>query len=317
MALPPLLQAGIDGELERADWTRVAKAAEQITADYKAGNFGRPLGSAESRVAYLITRMPATYAANVAVFREAARLCTELRPLSLLDLGAGPGTAAWAAAEVWQSLAEITLVEANREMVAMGQRLGVEHQVLSRAKWINEDVSARKFPSADVVMLSYAIGELRDAASVAKAAWNAARKLLVVIEPGTPKNFQNVAEIRRKLIAGGAKVAAPCPHENECPMWVAEEWCHFAARLERTKEHRRLKCGALGHEDEKYSYVAFAKDPVRNAESRVVRHPQTFSGHIRLNLCTPEGLNEKTVTKSQKERFRAARRVKWGDEWSL
>jgi ribosomal protein RSM22 (predicted rRNA methylase) len=163
-------------------------------------------------------------------------------------------------------------------------------------------------------VLSYTIGELPDASAAVRAAWNAA-KLLVIVEPGTPRNFAQVLQIRSDLIAAGGNVLAPCPHENECPMAAANDWCHFAVRLERTAEHRRLKGGALGYEDEKFSYVVFSKQPARKADARIVRHPLTYSGHIRLTLCEPSGLREQTVTRSQKERFRPARKAKWGDEW--
>lgn len=98
-------------------------------------------------------------------------------------------------------------------------------------------------------------------------------------------------------------------------MAASADWCHFARRLERTSEHRRMKGGALGYEDEKFSYLVLAKQMASKAESRIVRHPITHSGYIQLTLCTTTGLQQETVTRSKKEAFRAARRAKWGDEW--
>jgi len=139
--------------------------------------------------------------------------------------------------------------------------------------------------------------------------------VLVVIEPGTPKNFSTIAQIRTQLIKGGGRPIAPCPHANACPMAVANDWCHFAVRLERTAEHRHLKSGTLGFEDEKFSYLAFSKEAVSMPLSRIVRHPEIHGGHIRLTLCTAEGLKSTIVTRSEKESFRAARKENWGDEW--
>jgi ribosomal protein RSM22 (predicted rRNA methylase) len=315
VALPPELRAAVERELERVDRSRVARAAQQISADYKGARFCGTLAAPESRAAYLITRLPATFAASLFVFREIQRLVPDLQPASFLDLGAGPGTASWAAAALWPSLSEFKLFESNREMIELGKRLASESR-LNFATWIADDLQSAEFSPADVVVLSYAIGELRDASALVQRAWTAAKQLLVIIEPGTPKNFQQVAQIRRGLITSGAQVVAPCPHHNECPMWAAGDWCHFAVRLERTSEHRRIKGGALGYEDEKFSYVAFSKQPLHKAENRIVRHPMTHSGYIRLTLCTPDGLKEQTVTRSQKDAFRAARRAKWGDEWN-
>ena len=294
----------------------MAAAAERITANYKTGKFEASLASADARAAYLVTRLPATYAACRSVFSEIARLTPALAPVSLLDLGAGPGTASWAAAETWASLEEFAMREMNREFAELGRRLAQASTRLRGSSWSVADLgTTRELPPADVVVLSYAIGELPDASAISALAFAAAKQLLVVIEPGTPRNFSQVARVRAELISYGAHAVAPCPHELECPMAAASDWCHFAVRLERSGEHRRMKGGALGYEDEKFSYLAFAKEHCRRAETRIVRHPVTHSGFIRLTLCTDRGLREQTVTRSQKEAFRAARRAKWGDEW--
>jgi ribosomal protein RSM22 (predicted rRNA methylase) len=82
----------------------------------------------------------------------------------------------------------------------------------------------------------------------------AARVALVVIEPGTPRGAGAIRTIREELLAAGAHMLAPCPAAMPCPL-AAPDWCHFAARVERSSLHRRIKEGALGYEDEKYSYV--------------------------------------------------------------
>jgi ribosomal protein RSM22 (predicted rRNA methylase) len=76
-----------------------------------------------------------------------------------------------------------------------------------------------------------------------------------------------------------------------------------------------LKQGELGHEDEKFSYVAATRLSSEKAKARIVRHPQRFSGFTKLQLCTPEGLQQVTVTRSQKEKYRAVKRADWGSAW--
>ncbi len=90
----------------------------------------------------------------------------------------------------------------------------------------------------------------------------------------------------------------------------------FAARLERTSVHRRLKSGELSYEDEKFSYLVFARNPrAPQARARILRHPVHGKGHIKLTLCEAPQLREATVSKSDGEEFRNARRAKWGDAW--
>lgn len=203
-------------------------------------------------------------------------------------------------------------IEANREFFRTAQRLGSSLP----ANWLEQDLSTTsEFPPSDLVILSYAIGELEHPLAVAEKAWAAARQALIIIEPGTPRNFITVAEIRRRLLDRGGHPLAPCPHTNECPMATTGDWCHFSVRVERSAEHRRLKGASLGYEDEKFSYLAFSKQPAPHATARIVRHPNIHGGHIQLTLCTPEGLQSSTVTRSNKPLFRAARKAKWGDAW--
>jgi len=119
-------------------------------------------------------------------------------------------------------------------------------------------------------------------------------------------------------LAAGARMLAPCPGERECPMagpMTGKDWCHFAARVERSSLHRKVKDGALGHEDEKYSYVAVAREAVTPAEVRIIRHPRHRPGLVALDLCTAEGLRERQVSKRDREKYRQARQARWGDAW--
>jgi ribosomal protein RSM22 (predicted rRNA methylase) len=122
--------------------------------------------------------------------------------------------------------------------------------------------------------------------------------------------------VRSALIADGAEILAPCPHKQACPMNAAGDWCHFSARLERTSQHRQLKGGVLGYEDEKFSYVVAGRQSILSSGARIVRHPQKHGGHIQLTLCTSQGsIQLQTITKSNKNDYKLARKSEWGDTW--
>ncbi|WP_309237910.1 small ribosomal subunit Rsm22 family protein [Streptomyces albidus (ex Kaewkla and Franco 2022)] len=174
-------------------------------------------------------------------------------------------------------------------------------------------------PAADLVTVSYVLGELaeQDRQTVVEAALRAA-PAVVLTEPGTPDGYARVIAARDMLIEAGLRVLAPCPHSAVCPMVPGEDWCHFAARVNRSSLHRQVKGGSLPYEDEKFSYVAavrpeLAGDP---AAGRVVRRPQKRKGQVLLDLCTAEdGLRPTTVTKRHGSDYRWARDVKWGESW--
>jgi ribosomal protein RSM22 (predicted rRNA methylase) len=227
----------------------------------------------------------------------------------------------FAASEEFASLQHATLVETDAEWIALGTRLTSEPRLLGTLKvqWSKQDLrSGLSCETHDLVVISYTLGELPQAAAeaVLNKALKCARKFLVAIEPGTRRGFAAINAARSAMIANAASILAPCPHHFMCPMAIAGDWCHFAQRMERTSQHRQLKGGDLGYEDEKFSYVVAAKTPVPPVGSRIVRHPGKHSGHVQLALCTPQGqIGNRTITRSSKEAYKRARKAEWGDTW--
>ena len=60
------------------------------------------------------------------------------------------------------------------------------------------------------------IGEIGDAErqTLAELMWAKTRDTLLVVEPGTPAGYARIIALRAQLIAAGAHVAAPCPHDR-------------------------------------------------------------------------------------------------------
>jgi ribosomal protein RSM22 (predicted rRNA methylase) len=319
--VPDAIERAIDREATAVPGKALARAAASLSDRY------REPGRAEApathvlteieRLAYAIVRAPATFAVASAVLKELRERAPALRFDTLLDLGAGPGAATWAALLQRDDLQQATLIEQDRGFIDLGRRL-LESAALRSSvsiEWRCADlkrVSDMPVPPHDLVIMSYALGEV-GAAAIARA-WAATRQVLVVIEPGTPFHFGGVLAAREQLIAAGAFIAAPCPHALACPM-AGTDWCHMAARVERTSLHRRLKGAELPYEDEKFSYVIATKTPVERAAARVVRRPDVQKGFVALTLCTPEGLQRQGVPRSQREAFKRARKVAWGEAW--
>lgn len=327
MRLPQDLLAAIEQETAHAESSRLTQAAAQLSHHYRAGDFSGPAIKTETqRAAYMAVRLPATYAAIRHVFSEVQRLAPGAAVTSILDLGAGPGTAVHAAAEIFPDLSQATLVEADPAWVTTGRRIATRcvSPALQSAHWITGDLRRREWQSEfsaapDLVVIAYALGELHssEATSLVLRAWELCSNFLVIVEPGTTPGFGTINSARSALIDRGTRILAPCPHQGTCPMVADRDWCHFSQRLERTALHRRLKGGDLGYEDEKFSYLVASKVEAEAAPARIVRHPQKHSGHIKLTLCTPAGLETRTVTRSQKLPYKQARHADWGDPWPM
>jgi ribosomal protein RSM22 (predicted rRNA methylase) len=280
------------------------KAAQALSERYRTGQTPY-LRSRQDRHAYLLTRYPATKAALHRVFQEIRSFPIQ----TLLDIGAGPGTSWEAAQETWDSLTGATFLERDRDFVEIGSQMTPD-----KVRWVTGDVSKQaSFEVHDMVLFSYSWGEILDLALL-EIAWQATGKFLVIVEPGTPKGYQSMLKARDFCISKQGTVFAPCPHSKACPWQNTPEWCHFGVRLQRSTEHRLAKEGVLGFEDEKFSYVILSKQPLETSFSRLLKDPIRRKGHTLITLCTKNGIEQKTITKKDKEFYKKVNKLKWGDK---
>jgi ribosomal protein RSM22 (predicted rRNA methylase) len=318
MDLPPSLREAIEHVLEGVSLASLTAASNALTQRYRDEiRDGRPhLDSLEAARAYVAARMPACFAAVAASLSAVREARPEISPASLLDVGAGPGTALWAASVTWPSLANATLIEASPVIRALGEELA-NHLRGPRVIWQTEDLTKGLVEciSHDIVILSYALGELQSVAraTVTDRLWDLTRHVLVIVEPGTTAGWQRILTARTQLIGAGAHVIAPCPHADACP--IAEpDWCHFAQRIPRSRIHRETKGGTVPWEDEKFIYLAAARSVGAPLGARVIAHPQKASGRISLKLCQPDGsVAQQVVTRRDGEVYKQARQAQWGD----
>src|ERR1700751_5226353 len=98
--LPAALRAAIARELEGVSRKGLAERTARTTAAYRAGRGSSGvIREADDALAYARARLPATYAACTQAFEEARARAPGFAPRRLLDAGAGPGAASWAAVE--------------------------------------------------------------------------------------------------------------------------------------------------------------------------------------------------------------------------
>ncbi len=313
MEFPAELRFKIEQLIAEQNLKALSKSAEEISLRYRTeSGAGKSLVNSERDVlAYAAVRMPATFGA----VSKALELCFDMYSPeinSVLDVGAGTGAASHAA-EIITGCDNITCLERETAMTELGKKL-MSARGLS-AEWVKSDISSGEIPqSADLVISSYCLNEL--SANARKSAllklWGSTEKLLLIVEPGTPEGFSQLKYAREMLISEGGFAAAPCPHNGACKL-PDDDWCHFTARIARSKAHKQLKGGDVPYEDEKFCFLAVSKEPCGNA-SRILRHPKIESGKITLKLCTKNGISDKIVTKKS-PLFKAARKSDSGDSF--
>jgi len=314
--LPAELKAALDRKIEGLARARIAERAAAISQAYRSGRNSLVIRTELDALAYALVRMPATYAAVAASLKALQVQRPDFTPQSLLDLGAGPGTAGWAAAQAFDTLSGFHAVDSNDALRSLAVDLFSDSPRLLSLRYEPGEIpgALHDAPQSDLVIASYVINELNEhnRAVLAERMWEKARHILLVIEPGTPAGYANILSLREQLIATGAHVIAPCPHNHACPL-AAPDWCHFSQRLSRSRAHKDLKGADAPFEDERFIYLALARTATANVFSRVLAQPATSKVAVTAKLCTPRGLQAASVPRRNKLGFAAARRWDWGD----
>ena len=329
MELPYYLKIASEKLMEGMDLGKMSSNAKELSRRYmeESGQGKSLLNKVDEAAVYSLMRMPATFSA-VSFALEQVCENSDFVPRTLLDAGAGTGGASFAANEFF-ALDKITCLERELAMENIGKKLmsASDDAVVKNASYIRKDlveeaISKRtkeaEFQS-DLVIASYVLNEMtmENRMEVVRFLWENTKKMLLIIEPGTPVGFSNIRRIRDYLISEGAYVCAPCPHMDNCPV-LGDDWCHFTVRVQRGKYHKMLKEADVPYEDEKFSYIALSKESIEPKNfGRVMRHPKTQKGRMDLTLCTKDGIIEKTVTKKDVEAYKSAKKVNCGDVYSF
>mgnify|MGYP001625154925 FL=1 len=313
MEIPQELKENIEN-LIIGGHLKIIEQAQNVSKKYRenTGKGNKIITSNSEAIAYAISRMPATYCAvYLALSQTLKKYKNEIK--TVYDIGAGTGSATWAIQELLQPQ-KITCLEYEKEMLKIGERLMKKTE--TKASWEQFDITKDCFQEkADLVISSYMLNELEESSrkNAIQKMWEATSELLLLIEPGTPKGFKHILEAREILLQQNANIVAPCTHNGKCEI-SQDDWCSFYVRVARSGIHRQAKNGTLGYEDEKFSYIAVSREPAfENGQARILRHPQIGQGHVKVKVCTQNGIQEKTFTKKDKEVYKKVRKLDAGE----
>lgn len=318
MELPQKLRHILEENLTGVSTSRLAEKASKLSFRYRSelrdGNWH--IADHETALAYVTTRLPATFAAVQTAMNEAVAGLPALSPKNLLDIGSGPGTAIWAASEIWGTLQQATAVEACAPIREIGKHFA---QHLSfPVKWHSNDIRKISFKmedAYDLVTVSYVLDELEQSEQkkLISHLWQKTRELLLIVEPGTTTGWQRILEARKYLLEQQAFIVAPCPHAQECPVEIPD-WCHFSCRVARSRMHLQVKKADVPWEDEKFIYLAAARSKGHAFENRILAPVHKGKGKLLVKLCTSEGKTcERMISKREGDDYKKASRSRWGD----
>lgn len=319
MELPVEIKNKIDELSANYKVSDLISSYQRISSTYlKENNNGeRIINNDIDVLAYAISRMPATFGAlsNVLLtFKN--RLMDPSIINSVIDLGSGTGNTSIAFNHLFNNSISITSIEREEEMISLAKNF-----TLSNTTFINKDlldIDINKLKKSDAIVESYALNELTDIDRkiIIDKMIELTNNYLIFVEPGTPHSYKTLQEIRSYLLNKGLFQLGPCPHNKPCPL-SDSDWCHFVVRISRNRLTKLIKGGDAPYEDEKYSYLIFAKDlsnVKQNDSSIILRHPLIHKGKVELVLCNSNGERVvKNITKSSNVLFKIAKKSKTGE----
>lgn len=315
MDLPIEINIKIEELLSGYKLVELKEVANKLMDNYKnqSGKGNTLIDDLLMSKIYVAFRMPATFKATFEALSYSLSLFKE-DIKSVIDIGSGSGAASIAANLLLGNI-PTTCLEKDNNMIEIAKKISpFDHFIYQNFDIAKDEIVGQK----DLVIESYMLNELKEAdlESAIEKMWFSAAKMLILVEPGTPKGYQILLKARDIILKNKGYIIAPCPHMDKCPM-LEDDWCHFSTRVQRSKMHRLLKEGEAPFEDEKYAYMAFSKAENVRATSRVLRHPVIKKNSVSLHLCTKNGLEDIENYKSEKEKYKKARKIKVGDDFDL
>lgn len=248
--------------------------------------------------AYLLFYWPISFAQVTSLLAELPS-----RPRELLDLGGGPGPAAFAALGAG---AERALV-ADRSEGALRIAKALAREARSSVTVLRWSGGAPPEGRHDLVVAQHVLNELWGGAPdrIARRAALARSLLervrpggtLLLVDPALRETSRELLELRDALVAEGVAVRAPCLFRGPCPaLSRPTDWCH----AERPWEPPRLVAeiareAGLHKEALKMSYLALAppgegwERAPEGTVFRIVSEPLAGKGRRRYIGCGPDG----------------------------
>lgn len=281
---------------------------------------------------YLALRAPSTYAQLSGAMSNVAELLPAWKPLSVLDIGSGPGTGVWAACEIWPSINEVICLERDSNFCRIGKEITQSSfPDLVKMEWKLVDLSVTK-PELniqfDLVTIGSVLNEMESEqrSDILEFAYKHCKGVLLVVEPGTPYGFDAITQSSTLLRSHQGRLLAPyidssLPTTDHEPIGFAQkivrpEFNRQIRQVQRkidNKGNKRL-LPASDWEEAKYGYVALSVIPPEIvASARLLANPKISKSYIELKILTKNGIETKRIFKKNKFSYKLAKKLKWGE----
>jgi len=275
----------------------------QLTHDRESRRSGY-LSLPPLQLAYLAHHFP-MHAAKVALLcREylAERPVTS-GPLRIMDVGAGPLSAAAGAVLALGGPAEIIAVDRATQMMKLGdlalKRMFSDVTTTLKTAGVRDVPQDMRLFKPHLTIAANVIGELTppERQDFLMRAWDALEEgtHLLIVEPGTRIHSQGLVDAREALrLARRINILGPCMASVDCPLVGSRDWCHAEREAQFPKAYLEIaRSAGLTPESLKFSHLWLAKlPPPKRATNilRIIGGPMTPDPRTVLRYaCGPHG----------------------------
>ena len=318
--LPPAIATAAEHILSRGDIRALQQNSRKLHERYMdeaKGEFRSYIHGPADALAYLGLRFPATYAQIYSALFQVHERAPDWKPMSVLDLGCGPGTGIWAATAIWPTIQTAVGLDQDKNLLSLAEE--IRHGVGNKVTWITSTIAhwIHTLEAYDLIIVANVLNELPKGIKddLFDALKKNCRGIVLMLEPGTPRGFgiiQSAAEKVSPLIA---------PYIQNTFIKSDEYWIHFPQRFTRPEFQRRIRQSmrqsnlmASDWEETKFSYVAWGTVPVtKTFWGQAVGNVQKYRGYLTLPVLTAEGIKTARVMKRHKAAYAAAKRIRWGE----
>jgi hypothetical protein len=326
-------------------YVRAIEELSDILTEYRDEGVqaGRYLQNPKYRSSYLLYYVPLQGAKFLALMDQHRQAMADLlsapkdRPLRILDIGAGPGTASlallcWLQENSVARPVELNWIEGNRKISEDGRVLvdawreefaPWKDQVklnIQVGNWMQSDFENEEW---DLVIFGHVLNEAdltsQNVRKIAKLTENFSGAGVLILEPASRQTSRQITKIRDEICEhiDGTTFYGPCLHSGRCPLGEGRDWCHFSIPadlpgkwLESFNKHLSGRKEWL-----KFSYLWFAgkgaehlSKELKRAEKeewfRVLSDPIATGPRKKTLLCAPEAV--KTMPSPNRPLWRGA-----------
>ena len=320
--LPPKINDAIFGILssqERNDWVlRAVKLHDSYMLRKQDGTY---INDALDALAYLALRIPATYAQIYSAFLQIQEINPSWNPRSILDIGSGPGTAVWAALDIWSSVKQARCIDKNKNLLFLGKEIMEKASLAIDISLECKDIIEMSHyeNKYDLVIIANILNELTLSQQeiLLKKAFDQCNGIMIIIEPGTSIGVTIVQKVSKQF-SGKANLLAP--YINNSFIFDPKIWIHFSQRFIRPEFQRRIRqhmrdssLMASDWEDAKFAYVAIGKIlPKEMIWGRCIGPVKKQKGFLEMFVLTQSEIKQVKIFKKNKKEYDFAKNLQWG-----